>query len=325
MFTQNSVVSSTPPTTPPTTPESPQSTAISVFSWVLILATPALWSINYLVARMAPAFIAPHTLAVTRWGLAALLLGMFAWPELKAKRHVIWTERWHCLALGMLGMWICGAWVYLGARTTSANNIALIYALSPVFIALAAALFLKEHLRKRQWFGVVLALLGLVHVVIQGHWTALVNAEFVAGDGWILGCAIAWAVYSILLKRWPSSFSPLARLVLIAAAGALFTLPLALLEALSGMAYSQTVWGWTTALMVLAAAVFPSSGAYLAYAMLQKRVGVARTALVLYLGPLYAAALAWLALGEPLHAYHAVGALIILPGIYLASQSHQAR
>ena len=221
----------------------------------------------------------------------------------------------------MLGMWICGAWVYIGARTTSANNIALIYALSPVFIALAAALFLKEHLRKRQWLGVVLALLGLVHVVIQGHWDTIVNTEFVAGDGWILGCAIAWAVYSILLKRWPSPFSPLARLVLIAAAGAVFTLPLALLEAASGMAYSQTVWGWTTMLIVLAAAVFPSSGAYLAYSMLQKRIGAARTALVLYLGPLYAATLAWFALGEPLHIYHAIGAAIILPGIYLASQT----
>ena len=51
----------------------------------------------------------------------------------------------------------------------------------------------------------------------------------------------------------------------------------------------------------------------------------ARTALVLYLGPLYAAALAWFVLGEPLHAYHAVGALIILPGIFLASQAKQTR
>lgn len=313
MPTQNTVVV--------TTLEAPQGSPISIFSWVLIFATPAFWSINYLVARTAPAFVAPHMLAFTRWGLAALLLGLFAWPELKAKRHLIWAERWHCLALGMLGMWMCGAWVYIGARTTSASNIALIYALSPVFIALAAALFLKEHLRKRQWLGVVLALLGLVHVVIQGHWATIVNTEFVAGDGWIVGCAIAWAVYSILLKRWPSPFSPLARLVLIGAAGAVFTLPLALLEAASGMAYSQTVWGLTTVIIVLAAAVFPSSGAYLAYSLLQKNIGAARTALVLYLGPLYAAALAWFALGEPLQMYHAIGAAVILPGIFLASQS----
>jgi drug/metabolite transporter (DMT)-like permease len=301
-----------------------QTPAITAFSWLLIIATPALWSVNYLVARKAPAFIAPHALAFARWGLAAILLSIFAWPELKAKRHLIWAERWRNLALGMLGMWICGAWVYLGARTTSANNIALIYALSPVFIALAAALFLKEHLRKRQWMGVAMALIGLVHVVIQGHWGTIAKTEFVAGDGWILGCAIAWAVYSIGLKRWPSSFSPLARLVLIAASGALFTLPLALLEAISGLAYSQTAWGWTTLAIVVAAAVFPSSGAYLAYATLQKRIGASNTALVLYLGPLYAALLAWFVLGEPLHSYHAIGALIILPGIYLASQSSTA-
>jgi drug/metabolite transporter (DMT)-like permease len=70
----------------------------------------------------------------------------------------------------------------------------------------------------------------------------------------------------------------------------------------------------------VAAAIFPGAGAYGAYSSLQKRIGTSRTALVLYLGPLYAAALAWFVLGEPLHLYHAVGALVILPGIYLASQ-----
>jgi drug/metabolite transporter (DMT)-like permease len=313
------------------TPQSPRTNpyltdspaAISPLSWLLIFAIPAFWSVNYLVARRAPALIAPHALAFARWAMAALMLAVFAWPELKAKRQIIWAERWHALALGMLGMWMCGAWVYMAARTTAANNIALIYALSPMFIALGAALFLKEHLRVRQWLGVALALVGLVHVVIQGRWNAIAATEFVAGDLWVLGCAIAWAVYSVLLKRWPTSFSPLARLVLIAGAGALFTLPLALLEAASGLPLTQTVWSWPTAGLVLAAAVFPSSGAYLAYGVLQKRIGAARTALVLYLGPLYAAALAWFVLGEPLHSYHAIGAAIILPGIFLASQSKQ--
>ncbi len=302
-----------------------QTPPMGLLAWVLIFATPAFWSVNYLIARKAPAFIAPHALAFARWGLAALMLGTFAWTELKAKRHLIWAERWQFLSLGVLGMWVCGAWVYIGARTTSANNIALIYALSPVFIALAAALFLREPLRKHQWVGVGLALLGLVHVVIQGNWHKLAQTQFVAGDAWILGCAVAWAIYSICLKRWPSQFSPLARLVLIALAGSLVTLPLAILEALSGIAYSQTVLGWTTALLVLGAALFPGAGAYLSYATLQKRIGASRTALVLYLGPLYAALLAWIVLGEPLHDYHAVGALIILPGLFLASQSsHRA-
>ena len=76
-----------------------------------------------------------------------------------------------------------------------------------------------------------------------------------------------------------------------------------------------------TFVLIVAAAVFPGACAYLGYSTLQKNIGAARTAMVLYLGPLYAAALAWFALGEPLHSYHAIGAAIILPGIYLASQT----
>ncbi len=299
------------------------STRISLASWFLIFAIPAFWSVNYLIARRAPLLIAPQALACARWLLAALMLLIFAWPELKAKQHLIWRERWHSLVLGILGVWICGSWVYLAARTTAATHIALIYAISPVFIVLGAALFLKEHLRFRQWLGAFLALVGLVHVVIHGRWQHITQTEFVAGDWWVLGCAIAWAAYSIFLKRWPSAFSPLARLVLIGAAGALFTLPLAVLEAASGLPQTQTIWSWQTAGLVLAAAALPGAGAYLGYGVLQKNIGAARTALVLYLGPLYAALLSWLVLGEPLHLYHAIGAAIILPGIYLASQAKQ--
>jgi drug/metabolite transporter (DMT)-like permease len=96
------------------------------------------------------------------------------------------------------------------------------------------------------------------------------------------------------------------------------------MEAASNLPLTQTTWGWQTAVLIVAAAVFPGAGAYWAYSTLQKNIGAARTALVLYLGPLYAAALAWFVLGEPLHAYHAVGALIILPGIFLASQAKPA-
>ncbi len=40
--------------------------------------------------------------------------------------------------LGILGMGICGAFVYVGADTTSATNIGLIYATAPIMIAGAA-------------------------------------------------------------------------------------------------------------------------------------------------------------------------------------------
>ena len=293
------------------------------WAYALLFLTPALWSVNYLVARIAPGQIAPHMLALCRWVLAGAVLAVFAWPELK-KQGVLraqWhAHGWQYLLLGALGMWICGAWVYIGARSTSATNIALIYALSPVLLAVAGRFWLKERLGVLQWLGVTLALGGLVHVVIKGQWAALASVQFVAGDGWILACTLAWTLYALLLKKWQTQLSQLARLVLIIAGGVLILLPLAALEAWSGLPLTQTTWSAQTLLIMAAAGILPGAGAYLAFSTLQKHLGAARAGLTLYLGPLYAAVAGWAVLGEPFELYHMMGAAVILPGIYLASR-----
>ena len=48
-------------------------------------------------------------------------------------------------------------------------------------------------------------------------------------------------------------------------------------------------------------------------------------ALILYLVPIYNAVLAWLLLGERLHAYHLTGAALVLSGIYLATRRARPR
>jgi len=53
----------------------------------------------------------------------------------------------------------------------------------------------------------------------------------------------------------------------------------------------------------------------------KKTLGASRVATTLYLGPLYAGLVGWLTLNESIGWHHAVGAAMILPGIYLASQA----
>ena len=134
----------------------------------LIFVAPALWSVNYLVARWAPGVIAPHALALGRWTVAALVLLIFCHREIAAKRHLVRGEAWHFIVLGALGMWVCGAFVYIGGRSTAAVNIGLLYAASPVLIALASALWLRERFGVLQAIGVALALAGVLHVLLRG-------------------------------------------------------------------------------------------------------------------------------------------------------------
>ena len=287
------------------------------WAFALIFIAPALWAVNYLVGRAAAGTVAPHFLALGRWIIAGLLLLAFAWPEIRDKRAAIRTEWKQFLVFGALGMWICGAFVYIGARTTSASNIGLLYAVSPVMIALVSTFWLKERMGPVQWSGVMLACAGVVHVVLKGHWGGLADIEFTVGDLWVLAAVLSWTVYSLLLKAWPSAFGPMARLTLIVLAGIPVLLPFTIIEALWFM---PTQVSWATFGYVVAVALFPGFGAYLAYSYMQRELGAARVGVVLYLGPIYAAASGWLVLGEPVRGFHWLGAVLILPGIYLATR-----
>jgi drug/metabolite transporter (DMT)-like permease len=287
------------------------------WAYALIFIAPALWSVNYLVARSAAGSVAPHALAFGRWLFAFLLLLTFSWREIAAHPIALRREWKQYLVLGTLGMWICGAFVYIGARTTAATNISLIYSTSPVMIALVSRFALKERMGAPQLAGVALAFAGVLHIVLKGRWTALAEVEFSAGDIWILGATLSWTAYSLLLKAWPSPFGPAARLTLIMAGGLVVLAPATVAEALWFM---PTQISWTSLGYVLALALFPGFGAYLAYSYMQRELGAARVGVVLYLGPIYAAVTAWLVLGEPVRSYHWAGAAMILPGIYLSTR-----
>ncbi|MDI1341705.1 DMT family transporter [Polaromonas sp.] len=283
---------------------------------LLLWLVPALWAVNYIVARKAPGVIGPYMLALGRWALAALILIVLTRAELWVQRAAIMRAWRQYLVLGFLGMLVCGAWVYEGARSTGAMNIALIYSASPVLIALGAMWWLGEGFGARQAAGVLLALTGVVHVVVKGRWTALADVSFVAGDAWILAATVSWAAYALLQKRWPSSLSATARLAAICIGGTLVLLPPALWEATRPGA---DILGGQALLLVVVAALIPGVGAYWIYGWAQKILGASRVAVALYLGPLYAAGAAWL-LGEPPGWHHAVGALMILPGVFLVTR-----
>ena len=288
---------------------------------LLIWVIPLLWIVNSVIARRAPGVITPHVLAMGRWILAGAILAAFTHTELWAQRAHIRQHAWHYLVLGGCGMWICGAAVYFAGQTTSVMNISLIYAASPVMIAVGSVMWLHEPFSKRQALGVIGALAGVVHVVVQGDWQRLGDVEFVPGDLWIAGAAVSWAAYSMLQKHWHSPLSTLARLAVICAGGVVVLVPFAAWE----LAHSSPALGEQALLLIVAAAVFPGVLAYWIYGWTQSVLGPGPVAMTMYLGPLYAAVVGWLLLGEPMALHHLVGGALILSGVGLVVAGKRSR
>jgi drug/metabolite transporter (DMT)-like permease len=285
---------------------------------ILLFITPALWAVNYIVAKAAIDHIEPHALALLRWSIALLLMLPFSYREL-ADKWPLWAAEWkEMLFLGACGMWICGAFVYIGAKTTAAINIALLYAIAPVLIASVSAVWFHEKLHLRQWLGGALALAGMLLIISKASWVTFTHLSFTVGDWWIVAAVISWTFYSLVLKNKSSCLSVFSRSTVITLGGVLLLIPLTIVE--------MTMFGFPSrvdekALMLgVIAALVPGFAAYQAYSFMQSELGAAKAGIVLYLGPLYGALTGYLFLNEQPQLFHFVGAALILPGVYFATK-----
>ena len=286
-------------------------------AYALLFLAPALWSANLLVARWSAEWFPPHALAFWRWLIALV-------PMLALSGAVLWRRRadvcreWRDLAvLGALGMWVCGAFVYIGGRTTTATNIGLIYAGVPVLIMLLSAAVFRERLSGAQITGAAIALAGVLAIIFKGDPGVLARLEFVVGDLWIATAAVGWAVYSIWLRHRPSRLDPAVRLAAITAAGVAILAPLTAIESVAVGVPPLDARSVAAALIV---GLLPGFGAYQAWSWLMREIGASRTGLILYMTPIYTVILAWMLLGETPRWYHAVGAVLVLGGVFLANR-----
>lgn len=293
-------------------PTGRQSAAVAV-----MVLTPLFFSTNLIFGRGVIGEVAPFTLAFLRWGAVALALAPFVLADRTAALRLVRDHAGFLALLGLLGMWICGALVYLALQRTTATNGTLIYTTSPVFIILIDAMANRRRIGLRAAAGSVLALAGIAIIVLRGELSALLALDFNEGDLIFICAAVAWAVYSLLLRSpRVAGVSNLALLPLIAAAGALLLAPFAAFEYLTGapMPATGSAWGGIAGIVA-----FASLAAFLGFQFGIRRLGAPVAGVFMYLMPPYGVGLAVLFLGETFHAYHAVGIVLVSGGVVLAT------
>lgn len=278
---------------------------------------PLFFSSNIVFGRSAVAEVEPFTLAFLRWTLTFLILLPIVYPSLKQHRQTLLELKFSLLSMGFLGMWICGALVYLALKYTTATNGTLIYTSSPVMIILIEWLVRGRNIGLREAIGVLLAFVGVVVIVVKGSWEVFTNLEFNAGDLIFVGTALSWAVYSVGLKSAKfAQFPTIPLFAIIAASGALLLLPFAAVETLwlGHFPHTLTAWGNIGGIVLFAS--------LLAFSAFQYGVNVLGSSLggvFLYFLPVYGVTLAVIFLGEQLAPFHFWGILLVLSGVVLAT------
>ncbi|MGB3817671.1 DMT family transporter, partial [Achromobacter pulmonis] len=180
----------------------PARTGLGWSGAAMLLAAPALFASNMVAARWAhDAALPPVFLAFGRWLIAFLILLPLAGPALLRHRQALWHGLPTLLPLAVLGMGVAVAPQYIGAQSTSATNIALIFSCSPILVALLEAVIWRKPLSPLRATGLALALGGVLVVLTRGDAWALARLAFGQGDLWVLLAATGWAFYTVLQKR----------------------------------------------------------------------------------------------------------------------------
>ncbi|MFJ9582017.1 DMT family transporter [Streptomyces sp. NPDC101191] len=280
---------------------------------LLALLATVVWSGSFVATRDMADSVPPVQAVFWRWIVALVAVAPFAarpfWRQRKAiRRHLGFVA-----LASLFGVALYNTLVHQAGLTTSASNMGMIMAASPVLMAVYARLG-GERLGARRLLGMLTAVLGVLLLVGRGS----LAADFAAGDLWMFAAALSFATYSAILRRKPAEIDGLAFLFITFALGALMLAP--------AYAVSLAVQGGfpaTTGTVgpLLYVGVMSSAVAFFAWNKAIGLIGAARAGVVYYLQPVCVALLSYVLLGEEPGLLGVACMALILGGVALAGAS----
>ncbi len=256
--------------------------------------------------------VGPVATAFWRVALATPVLALWMSTESTGRGHRKPTRPVDHARLALAGLCFAAdlaVW-HWSIRYTSVANATLLANFAPLFVAPVAWFLFKERFTGRFVAGMLLALAGAL--VLMGQSLRL-DADHLFGDGLGLLTAVFYGGYILSVGHLRADFSTATIMTWSGIITAVVLLPLALLSGETLLPAS--VQGWAV-LLGLALVSHAGGQSLIAYALAHLPASFSSVSLLLQ--PAAAAVFAWILLGEPLGAWQATGAAVILTGILMA-------
>lgn len=291
--------------------------------YVKLVLTAVFWGGTFIAGSHVSKHLAPFTIAFLRFVTASAILLMLAWsqegrlPRLTRGQFVL------IALLGATGVFAYNALFFMGLRLIEAGRASLIVSMSPVLIAVASALFLRDGSGKLlahplRATGILLSVFGAVVVISQGDLRRIFTGGVGLGELFSLGCVLSWVVYSVVGKVAMRHLSPLTAVAYSSAIGAL---ALAVPAVMEGPAKNLGGASWIDWVSIAYLAVFGTVLGFVWFYEGVRLIGAPRAGLFINFVPVSAVILAAVILHEPITWSLAVGAAMVLSGVFLTNRT----
>lgn len=286
---------------------------------VLALLTVLIWGTTFASTKVLLATWTPVEILVMRFVLGLVFL------SLMCPRWLPWAG-WRRELL-LAGAGLCGVTLYfllenVALTYSQASNVGVIVSVTPFLTALLAHAFLKgERLTRRFALGFVLSVGGIALMMLNGRYVLHLNP---LGDTLALLAALAWAVYSVLMKKAGQTGSSVIRMTQrVFVYGLVMMVPcLLLFETSTSFLARGNLASWGNILYLGAMA---SAFCFAVWNRVVKQLGAMQASVYIYLVPVIAVVSSAVVLHERLTSVALAGTGLTLLGVIVSEFSSRMR
>ena len=286
-------------------------------TWALIAATlvSIIYGVTFTIAKdVMPKYVQPFGFITMRVGGSVLLFWLISFfgPKEKIARE----DFPRIIAAALFGVALNMLTFFKGLSYTSPIMGAVLMVTTPMIVLILSAIIMKERMKKRKMFGIILGLAGTVTLILYGK--SVVNApNATLGNLLVFINAISYGFYLILVKKLMDKYNAFTFVKWIYTFGFLMVLPFGWNEfhAIDWVILPTAIY-WKIGFVV----VFSTFLTYLLNLVSMRELKPTTVAVFIYLQPLFATIFA-VGLGkDELSLVKLLSAVLIFAGVYLVTQ-----
>lgn len=274
-----------------------------------------LFSAKAIVAKLIYRYqVDAVTLIAFRMLFSLPVFALIALWQSRSGDSLAWPDRWRLVVLGLVGYYLSSFLDFLGLQYITAGLERLILFLTPSFVLLISAIFLKRKVTRIEWAALGVSYFGIVLVFL--HDLNLGGDQVMLGALCVLGAAISYSLYLIQSGQLVLRLGSL-RLVSYAmcVSSLACILQFFALRPVSYLKQPAAVY-WLSLVNAIFCTVLPVFLTMFAV----RRIGAASASQAGMIGPVSTLFLGTLFLSEPVTSWQLAGAGLVISGMYLLSQ-----
>ncbi|UKK60078.1 DMT family transporter [Prevotella communis] len=279
----------------------------------------ALWGTTFVYTKLLlMAGLTAAQIFVLRFIIAYVMLLAYSLPKKSFRLFASsWKDELLMAALGLTG----GSLYFLTENSsmlyTTTTNTSLIVCLSPLFaMALIGMFYRSQRLHGIQIVGTLMAALGVIVVVLNGHFVLHLSP---LGDTLAFMACLCWAFYSLLMIPANQRYRTLFITRKVFFYGLVFMIPYFIIW--PGMPSLSVVLRPDVMGNLLFLGCIASMVCFLAWNWAMKKIGEVAVTNYVYFNPVTTVLFAWLVLSERITLYFIIGTILILTGMYLCNKA----